>query len=173
MSIKWSVMFYLHNNSKDRVITVKLLLIQNIVFFEKLVFLSCPCQYLVSVPLKMFRLWAFMGMMAQVKWLWTVTDHFLSSHTQTNTHWPLNFHLSRFLWLGSWAVSSMETTATPPCGCRSSSGSPSLCWCMSMTTMSFIMGALHSTGQTHTHNSFWLLDFCTKEKWPQSVRNLF
>lgn len=24
-------------------------------------------QYLVSVPLKMFRLWAFMGMMAQVR----------------------------------------------------------------------------------------------------------
>ncbi len=24
------------------------------------------CQYLVSVPLKMFRLWAFLGMMAQV-----------------------------------------------------------------------------------------------------------
>ncbi len=26
-----------------------------------------PCQYLVSVPLRMFRLWAFMGMMAQVR----------------------------------------------------------------------------------------------------------
>lgn len=25
------------------------------------------CQYLVSVPLRMFRLWAFMGMMAQVR----------------------------------------------------------------------------------------------------------
>ena len=27
-----------------------------------------PPQYLVSVPLKMFRLWAFMGMAAQVSW---------------------------------------------------------------------------------------------------------
>lgn len=44
------------------------------------------CQYLVSVPLKMFRLWAFLGMMAQVSLKYSIllVEHqtqFLISHS--------------------------------------------------------------------------------------------
>lgn len=61
-------------------------------------------QYLVSVPLKMFRLWAFMGMMAQVR----LSESTISPITHTHTHtlqtcelWPpqvpLAWFVSRFL----------------------------------------------------------------------------
>lgn len=120
-------------------------------------------QYLVSVPLKMFRPWAFMGMMAQVRHTEPSITFSLLCCMQ-NTLWPLTFNLSRFLWRGLWVVFLMETMATPQCGSHSSLASLSLCWCTSMTTMSFIMGARHST-HTHTvsvthinmYKSCWIL----------------
>lgn len=110
-------------------------------------------QYLVSVPLKMFRLWAFMGMMAQVRHIELSRMTFLlntSSPSQTNTQQPLSFNLCRFLWLGLWVDSWLETMATPPCGSHSSLASLWLCWCMSTTTILTITGPLHSPGWTHT-----------------------
>lgn len=125
--------------------------------------LICILQYLVSVPLKMFRMWAFMGMMAQVRHVQLSQNTFslntLSASSQTcrQTRWPLNFHLRRFLWLGLWDDFWLETMATPPCGSHSSLASLSLCWCTSTTTISIITGPQHSTAstyvrlQSHTH----------------------
>lgn len=52
-------------------------------------------QYLVSVPLKMFRLWAFMGMMAQVR-PYIYSFHYILRHTHAFTS---DFKPFRFLWL--------------------------------------------------------------------------
>lgn len=46
-------------------------------------------QYLVSVPLKMFRLWAFMGMMAQVRSC-IYLFHYILRHTHAFTSDLLN-----------------------------------------------------------------------------------
>lgn len=54
-------------------------------------------QYLVSVPLKMFRLWAFMGMMAQVR---PYIYLFILLYTEACIHLWL-FKPFRFLWLCS------------------------------------------------------------------------
>ncbi len=94
------------------------------------------CQYLVSVPLKMFRLWAFLGMMAQVSLKYSIllVEHqikFLISHSTScfRSRWPI-------LWADSWG----ETTATPPSGCRWSLASRSPCSCTSTTITCCIMG---------------------------------
>lgn len=58
----------------------------------------CVCQYLVSVPLRMFRLWAFMGMMAQVR-----------SNTSSFYVWICFYHMLNSLYL---VLPSMAKTLT-------------------------------------------------------------
>lgn len=47
---------------------------------ETLTSLVPPLQYLVSVPLRMFRLWAFTAMMAQVPLAWIVGRFFQGNY---------------------------------------------------------------------------------------------
>lgn len=57
-------------------------------------------QYLVSVPLKMFRLWAFMGMMAQVRPSHCTPSpipHTLQTRELSSPQVPLAWFVSRFL----------------------------------------------------------------------------
>lgn len=126
-------------------VTLFLMIIWVKLVFNLLSLYLFPSQYLVSVPLKMFRLWAFMGMMAQVSsdFCSNVTcSHLL--HRPALRSWPLTFNPIRFLWRGSWVATWMETMATQPSGCRSLLDSPSLCWCTFTTIMSFTMGTLHN-----------------------------
>ncbi len=59
------------------------------------------CQYLVSVPLKMFRLWAFLGMMAQVSLKCSIllVEHQIqfSFHILLLFQIPLAYFVGRFL----------------------------------------------------------------------------
>lgn len=75
-------------------------------------------------------------MMAQVRGSHSSPSPMSRTHTHLR---PVNlFFCLRFLWLGLWVASSTGTMATLLCGSRSSSASPSLCWCISMTTTSYI-----------------------------------
>lgn len=71
----------------------------------------CPVvssQYLVSVPLRMFRLWAFMGMMAQVRAAHgraSSADVYLTCANIRSVVWDLS--------MDSWLLTTFEFASKP------------------------------------------------------------